>query len=102
MNSWRCSCDTCAREVPLMPIGDEQIPAAWKLVHELRSKGLAVEMAYKGNTGKRMKQADKLGASYAVMLGEDEIATGQYTLKDMKKGEEKKVSADALANALGG
>jgi histidyl-tRNA synthetase len=39
----------------------------------------------------QFKQADRAGASYAVVLGEDELAQGVVTVRDMASGEEQKV-----------
>lgn len=88
-----------AKEAPLIcvvPIADEQQDAAWKLAHELRSSGFRTEMAYKGNAGKRMKHANKLGAVYALMLGEEEVAAGKVTIKNLSTGEQEMIAVDKL------
>ena len=41
-----------------------------------------------------MKYAGKLGAQYTVVLGDNEIDAGVYTLKNMQTGEEKQIAAD--------
>jgi histidyl-tRNA synthetase len=63
------------------------------LVRRLRGAGLAVElppeeMKFKKSLG----LADKLGARYALILGEDEVASGQVTVKRLADGEQKKLS----------
>lgn len=40
----------------------------------------------------QMKYADKIGAQYSIVLGDDEIANGEAVLKNMKTGEKKKIS----------
>ena len=40
--------------------------------------------------GKSLSLADRLGARYAVILGEDEMAAGQFTVKRLADGEQKK------------
>ena len=47
-----------------------------------------------------MKYADKIGAEYTVVVGDDEINQNQYPLKNMQTGETKPVSPDALIQEL--
>ncbi|MEQ9315636.1 MAG: histidine--tRNA ligase [Henriciella sp.] len=60
---------------------------ALKLATELRAAGIRAE-AYMGSSGMRpqMKYADRRGAPVAIMVGEDEIAKGVVTIKDLKEG----------------
>jgi histidyl-tRNA synthetase len=48
----------------------------------------------------QFKQADRVGASYAVILGEDELARGVATVRDMASGEEQTVSVAEGAKDL--
>jgi histidyl-tRNA synthetase len=56
-------------------------------VSELRNAGIATEL-YLGRAGMKaqMKYADRRGAPAAVILGGDEIAAGQVTVKDLDAG----------------
>ena len=47
-----------------------------------------------------MSYADKLGIPYAVLLGEDEIAAGQVTVKDLRSGQQITVSPAMAAEAI--
>ena len=49
-----------------------------------------------------MKTADKLGARYAVILGEDEIASGTATIRDMASSDQRTVPIAELPSALRG
>jgi histidyl-tRNA synthetase len=62
--------------------------AALKLAHAVREQtGLSVDLDLTGKGfGKQLAQADKLGARYALILGEEELAAGTVTLKDLKAG----------------
>lgn len=65
------------------------------LAGALRSEGVSCDLDYGGRGTKgQFKQADRSGASYTLVLGEDELAGGYGTLRDMSSGEEKKVSVD--------
>lgn len=59
------------------------------LSHQLRQKGVRVEMPQGGNVGKKMKRANKVEAHYAAIIGESERAAGNVALKDLKSGEQK-------------
>jgi histidyl-tRNA synthetase len=58
----------------------------------MREEGISADLDY-GGRGLRaqFKQADRMGASFAVILGDDELAQGVATLRDMASGEEQTV-----------
>ncbi|HVD35296.1 MAG TPA: histidine--tRNA ligase [Rubrobacter sp.] len=68
---------------------EARIPAM-KLGVALREEGISSDLDY-GGRGMRaqFKQADRTGASYAAILGEDELARGVCTVRDMASGEER-------------
>ena len=81
--------DLTARTGPIvvLNLNREDPSEALKLASELRAAGLRAE-PYMGGSGMRpqMKYADRRGAPVAVMVGEDEIAKGVVTIKDLKEG----------------
>jgi len=55
------------------------------LSFELRRAGLAVDRAFDGGSMKsQMKRSNRSGAAYAVIVGEDEVAAGEVTLRDLR------------------
>jgi histidyl-tRNA synthetase len=86
--------------VSVIPIGAASENIAMKVAHDLRQAGFVVDMGFAGNPGKRMKRANGLNAKAAVMLGEDEIAKGVATVRDLASGEQQEVALDALVTAL--
>ena len=70
---------------------EARIPAI-QLAGALREEGISCDLDY-GGRGLRaqFKQADRVGASYAVILGEDELAQRVATVRDMASGEERAV-----------
>jgi histidyl-tRNA synthetase len=67
----------------------------------LREAGLRVELpAAEQKFGKALGQADKLGAKFALILGEDEVASGEWTVKTLADGKQEKVKEDALVEFL--
>jgi len=71
------------------------------LTSALRDVGIAAEMDHQGRSLKsQFKQADKLGARFVVVLGPDEIAAGQVTVRDMGTKEERRVPLAATPQEL--
>ena len=91
-------------DVFLAWFGAATYPAAVALARKLREQGIAVEMpAVEMKFGKSLSLADRLGARYAVILGEEELAAKQFTVKRLADGEQKKLSeADLLAYLCSG
>ncbi|MCA3749348.1 MAG: histidine--tRNA ligase, partial [Rubrobacter sp.] len=70
---------------------EARLPAL-RLAEALRAEGFACELDYAGRSPKgQFRQADRLGASYAVVLGEEELSGGFCTVRDMRSGEERRV-----------
>jgi histidyl-tRNA synthetase len=88
------------RPVAIVPIGPEAEAAAAVLAQELRRAGVAVDLAFKGKPGQRMKRADRIGARFAVSLGDDELARGVVRLRDLGSGAEEELRRDELAARL--
>jgi histidyl-tRNA synthetase len=84
----------------IAPMGVGQNPAALKLAQELRAAGLTIEV---GDGSFRLKKsfeaADKL-ARKMVIVGEDEVSSGMFTVKDFSAGEQVKVARAELVDAL--
>ena len=72
----------------IAPITEEGKTAAFNLLSELRNSGITCDMAY-GDRGLKggMKAADKSGALYGLVIGDDEISSGNCELKLMSSGE---------------
>lgn len=74
-------------------MGDAARVPALALLRELRQSGLEAHMEYEGRSIKsQMKRADRLGAHLALILGDDELAAGDVTVKNMKTGEQARVA----------
>jgi histidyl-tRNA synthetase len=82
-------------------MGDQARRAAVGLVADLRRAGIRADMDYTGRSLKaQMKLADKLGARYAVILGDEEVAAGVATVRDMSTSDQAGVPFAMLAEAL--
>ena len=71
------------------------------LARDLRRAGVSVEVAANAKLKRAMELANKLGARYALILGDDEIAAGVYSLKNMQSGEQHRVSREELFTTIG-
>lgn len=88
------------RPVAVIPIGAGSEETALQVTHVLRQNGIAADLGYSGNLSKRMKRANKLNARFAVILGEDELARGAATLRDLDSGEQAEVPLAELQDRL--
>lgn len=61
----------------------EYFPQALQLAKSLRENGKICEILYKTNPGKAFKEADKLRARFAVVIGEEEVKTNTVKVKDL-------------------
>jgi histidyl-tRNA synthetase len=89
-----------ALDVYMAPLGDAALRHAGGLARELRRSGASVEVAANVKLKRAMELANKLGARYALILGDDEIAAGEYSLKDMRSGEQRRITRDGLLEQI--
>jgi histidyl-tRNA synthetase len=88
------------RPIAVVPVGATAEAPAAEVAERLRRAGFAVDLGYGGNLGKRMKRADKLAAAAAIILGEDELAKGVASLRDLDSGEQTAVPLAELEERL--
>ncbi|MEU6041821.1 histidine--tRNA ligase [Actinomadura sp. NPDC047616] len=82
-------------------LGEEAERRVFGLIAELRAAGVAADMAYGGKKLKgAMKDADRSGARYAVILGERDIAAGSVQLKDLAGGDQTAVPLTEIVTTL--
>jgi histidyl-tRNA synthetase len=73
------------------------LPNAIQLAQVLRAEGYPVYLDYQGkNLKKQFKKADKVTASFTLVLAEDEIKSGTVSIKDMAKKDQIKISLKDL------
>ena len=80
----------------------QDLGAAVALAEKLRSAGLRVQLYSEQKKFKqKMAYANKLGVPFAVLLGEDEIAQGKCSVKDMASGEQRLLTPGEAAQWIG-
>lgn len=78
-----------------------QLPAYLALANELRGAGIATEVVLEeSKLGKQFKYADRAGIRFAVVIGDDELAKGVVTVKDLRRGDQFEVPRAELAKSL--
>ncbi len=84
----------------VLPMTADSTPAV-ALAQSLRSAGLRVQLYGEQKKFKqKMSYCDKLGVPFAVLLGEDEIAAGKCSVKDMRSGQQVTVTAQEAADLI--
>jgi len=78
-----------------------QLPTYLALGNELRGAGIATEVVLDGGKlAKQFKYADRAGVRFVIVLGEDEIAKGVVTVKDLRRGDQFEVARTELIKTL--
>jgi histidyl-tRNA synthetase len=78
-------------------LGDRAKKAGMGLARQIRKKGMECLIEYKDRSLKnQMSRANKLGATWVLIIGEDEVKTNRYQLKNMETGDQKEVRADEI------
>ena len=90
-----------AVDVYVVALGERAQEEAFKLVMDLRDAGLNAAVDYAGRSMKaQMKQANKLNARYAAIMGDDELADGVVVLRDMAGSEQEKLPVNELVDKI--
>ena len=90
-------------EFVLVPMGSDAEIFCGGFIADLRRRGVYCDMAYRGSLKKRLQRADAAKASYAILVGEDELAAGEVTIRSLKSGEQLRRSvAEILKGPIGG
>ena len=72
-----------------------------KLMRELRNKGVKAEMdTLARNIKGQFKYADRLGAQYTVVIGDNELASGTVSVKEMATSEQREIKLEDLVEEL--
>ena len=88
------------RPIVVIPVGADQASKALIITQRLRKAGLNVNLGFSGNVKKRLNRANKVNAVAALLIGEDELAKGVVTLRDMETGEQYEAPLSSLEEHL--
>ncbi|NKJ42719.1 histidine--tRNA ligase [Novosphingobium sp. SG720] len=85
-----------AADVAIVPMGPAAEAACLGLAATLRRGGLTVDMGYRGNMKKRMSRANESGARFALIVGDEELAAGEATVKNLVTGTQERMALHAI------
>jgi histidyl-tRNA synthetase len=89
------------RDVYIAWMGEKAHATAIRAAKDLRKAGFSVELPpVEQKFGKALGQADKLGARFALILGDNEVTSGEWTLKTLADGTQKKLPEPLIIEEL--
>ena len=89
------------RDVHIAWMGERAYATAIRAAKDLRNAGFSVELPpTELKFGKALERASKLGSRFALILGDNEVADGQWTLKTLADGSQQKLTEQALLEYL--
>ena len=92
---------TRPRRAFVVAIGEDARGAALTLLRELRAAGLAADMEFESRGVRaQMKRADRLKAYVTLVVGGDELARGEVTVRDMATGAQRPVARSAVIETV--
>ena len=83
-------------------MGEAALRHSTILAQQLRRGGAVVELAFEGKLKRALETANKTGARYALIVGDNEIQSGAYALKNMTSGAPATVTREQLADRFYG
>ena len=83
----------------IIPIGDTE-SFSFNMAAKLRAENVPCEVLYSRSFKARMNAANKMGVPYIIVVGEDEVASGIFGVKNMKTGETVKVKLEEIKGVL--
>lgn len=85
----------------VVPIGSEAFTRCLQLTKELRANGIGTELAFDDRSMKAaMKNADRSGAKFALIMGEEELVANSAVVKNLSNGAQESVAVDLVAQHL--
>jgi histidyl-tRNA synthetase len=93
--------DSGKSDVFITTMSDQYELQALELLTRLRQKNIRAEKDYMGRSGRaQMKYADKLGARMVIIIGDDEIQQGYFTLRDMQSKEQVQIDKKEIVESV--
>ena len=87
----------------VVALGERAATEGFKVATELRRAGVGADLDLLGRGMKgQMKAADRSGARWAVIIGDDELAAGEVTLRDLSSGDQERVARTELLGRFPG
>ncbi len=92
-----------ADKIYLIGLGDAVRPTMLKILGEARKAGLNMEFdSLRRSVKSQMREANKIGASLAIILGDKELKDKSVQIKDLKNGQQESISIDSIISYIQG
>ena len=92
-----------ANKIYLIGLGDAVRPTMLKILGEARKAGLNMEFdSLRRSVKSQMREANKIGASLAIILGDKELKDKSVQIKDLKNGQQESISIDSIISYIQG
>ena len=88
------------KKISIIPIGIENNILCMKLANKLINKNISIDMGYSGNLKKRLKQANKVSAHYAVIIGNEEVENNNAIIRNLETGSQDNIKLDNLVKHI--
>jgi len=90
-----------ADKIYLIGLGDAVRPTMLKILGEARKAGLIMEFdSLRRSIKSQMREANKIGASLAIIIGDKELKDKSVQIKDLKNGQQKLISIDSIISYI--
>ncbi len=91
---------TAKNKLSIIPLGDT-LNQCLALCSQIRKEGIACDVMFEEKSFKsKLKDANRLGVPFVVIVGEDEVASGKFAVKNMETGEQKLLSKEELIKQM--
>ncbi len=91
-----------ACDIYLVCLGDAAKIPGFQAAHELRLAGFKVGRDYEmGSMKSQMRKANKSDCKFTLIIGDNEITSGKYVLKNMDSGEQHNIESNTLSSSIG-
>jgi histidyl-tRNA synthetase len=88
-------------DIFIVCLGDTAKIPGFQAAHELRLAGFQVERDYEMASMKsQMRKANKSNCRFALIIGENEISSGKYILKNMAEGDQYEINSKSLSTEM--
>jgi histidyl-tRNA synthetase len=90
------------RPIQVNYISENEKNFAFEIAAKLRNAGLNTDFVLDGNFKKQMKRASQNNSRFVIIIGEDEVKSGEVVVKDFDNSKEQKVKTELLVHYLAG
>lgn len=85
-----------SRPICVNYISENEKSCAFEIAQNLRNEGLKVDFLFDGNFKKQMKNATQNNAKFVIIIGEEELKSGEFIVKDFDNSSEEKINKEFL------